>query len=107
MLKILICVSLLLIIISVVSFFIIKSLIKKNNKLKCSVEDLQASVERLERNIDLFAESINKQMEIKNNEIEVSKKISEAQTDEELFAIAGDIIKRNNDRVRNKSKKQS
>ena len=104
MLKVLICVSLVLLILVVLSFLIIKSFVKKNKELKNDVEDLKAANDRLERNIELFTESVAEKLKIKDKEVETAEKIMEAQTDEELFAVAADIIKRNNDRVRNKAK---
>lgn len=104
MLKILICVSLVLLILVVLSFLILKSFVKKNKELKNDVEDLKAANDRLERNIELFTESVAEKLKIKDKEVETAEKIMEAQTDEELFAVAADIIKRNNDRVRNKAK---
>ena len=104
MLKILICVSLVLLILVVLLFFILKSFVKKNKELKNDVEDLKAANDRLERNIELFTESVAEKLKIKDKEVETAEKIMEAQTDEELFAVAADIIKRNNDRVRNKAK---
>lgn len=104
MLKILICVSLVLLILVVISFLILKSFVKKNKELKNDVEDLRAANDRLERNIELFTESVAEKLKIKDKEVETAEKIMEAQTDEELFAVAADIIKRNNDRVRNKAK---
>ena len=104
MLKVLICVSLVLLILVVLSFLILKSFVKKNKELKNDVEDLKAANDRLERNIELFTESVAEKLKIKDKEVETAEKIMEAQTDEELFAVAADIIKRNNDRVRNKAK---
>ena len=102
--KILICVSLVLLVLVVISFFVLKSLTKKNKQLKNDVEDLKAANDRLERNIELFTESVAEKLKIKEQQVETAEKIMEAQTDEELFAIAADITKRNNDRVRNKTK---
>ncbi len=104
MLKILICVNLVLLILVVVAFFVLRTLMKTNKKLKDDVTDLKSMNDRLERNIELFTESMAEKLKIKDKQVETAEKIMEAKTDEELFAIAADIIKRNNDRVRNKTK---
>ena len=104
MIKILLCVCAVLILLIIAAYFIIKYIMKENKELKTSVNDLKAANERLERNIELFTESVAEKLKIKDQEMETAEKIMEAKTDEELFSIAADIIKRNNDRVRNKTK---
>lgn len=105
MTKLIVTVSLAVLAILVMCYFTIKTLFKKNKELKAQNEDLASSVEKLEENIGLFVESISEQMKIKDKEQEISTKICEAETDEEIMAIAADIIRSNNERVRNNSKK--
>ena len=80
---------------------IIYALIKQNRSNKKEIANLNSRLGSAKVNIEQLSKYIDEVLKIKNEEKSISKKIKEAENDEEVFNIIADIVGANNQRVQN------
>ena len=80
---------------------VIYSLFQIIKNYKKSLAQAQSRIESARINIEQLSKYIDKILKIKSDEKSVSKKIKEAESDEEVYNIIADIIADNNNRVQN------
>ena len=80
---------------------IIYNLAKDKKALKETINALNSNLDSARINIEQLSDYVDKFRKIKSQEQSISKKIKEAETDEEIYNIISDIIADNNNRVQN------
>jgi flagellar biosynthesis/type III secretory pathway M-ring protein FliF/YscJ len=95
----LVCVALLVTLVGVV-YVALKRFRTQTQEIKSLTAQLE-SQKRVAEELVNHAEDLSK---IKGDKEEVAQKISEATTDEEVNEIISNLVRANNDRVRNKAK---
>ena len=83
---------------------VIYGLLKDRKLLKNQIKELTADIEKAMFNISQLADYIDKVQKIKSEEQKISEQIKEAKSDEEVYSIISNLIKSNNDKLRNKTK---
>jgi len=84
---------------------IIYTLIKDKKSLKKEITQLTNALEATKSNMAQLAEYVDAIQKIKADKDKISNQIKEAENDEEVYDIISNLIKSNNDKLRNKTKK--
>ena len=84
---------------------IIYILIKGKKSLKKEITQLTNALESTKSNMTQLAEYVDAIQKIKADKDKISTQIKEAENDEEVYDIISNLIKSNNDKLRNKTKK--
>ena len=84
---------------------IIYVLIKDKKSLKKEITQLTNALKATKSNLTQLAEYVDTIQKIKSDKDKTSEQIKEAENDEEVYDIISNLIKSNNDKLRNKTKK--
>ena len=84
---------------------IIYILIKDKKSLKKEITQLTNALESTKSNMAQLAEYVDSIQKIKSDKDKISTQIKEAENDEEVYDIISNLIKSNNDKLRDKAKK--
>ena len=84
---------------------IIYILIKDKKSLKKEITQLTNALESTKSNMAQLAEYVDSIQKIKSDKDKISTQIKEAENDEEVYNIISNLIKSNNDKLRDKAKK--
>lgn len=84
---------------------VIYALIRDRKSLKKEISKLTNALESTKSNMTQLAEYVDSIQKIKSDKDKISEQIKEAENDEEVYDIISNLIKSNNDKLRNKTKK--
>ena len=88
----------------VLLFFLLKKMYGQNKKYSEQVAELEKTADVLRDNLKAFREYAENLDRIRSKKEETVERIQEAESDEEVAGIIADVIRANNERVRDDKK---
>lgn len=88
----------------VLLFFLLKKMYGQNKKYSEQVAELEKTADVLRDNLKAFREYAENLDRIRDKKEETAGRIQEAESDEEVAGVIADVIRANNERVRDDKK---